>query len=408
MYQHVYLIIFLSNFFLKTLLLGIKEGGRIEIINSSLIRLPLLKSSQSQEDFVYEYIEAWGKSIGWQFFDSKLLISPNKEKRGVDKFVLALDSDVKIQNQFSEKIIHLGCHIDKEKTIIIGKTFDFNHLYFLNLDFNKVSLSILDLGNGVIKVKNISKEIDKQNLISNISFRNKIKKIEGLLKNKVGLIDKVCNSLLISPSTCSKKLDIIIQLIIYLQTVVSSLRETMLDCGFDNFEKNILVVGGELTRIVENDNTTIFLASSILECRGLLKVFVDKYGFSEVAQHELLKSNIDAINFDNIYNSYYLIKTKPEKKQKLSGDICAEITVVSKEGIRKNYYPMINRIIPFQVEKNAHISLKLGCKKEIETVNILNKKASKYFFDSRLSDIYDDSNFVSNFLLWLDSIKFRY
>lgn len=417
MRRKIILIIHFDSFFINLHLFKLNKDGFPIIIESSSQRLPIKLNYEKANDILRVYLREWGESIKWDLVKGEVPIIPNRGKRGVDKIVITSTNDnYVVQENFSGDVLDFRMGTSQKGALELLNIFDFKRLYFLNLDFNRTRLSSIRVGKNKLVVKNQNHHIDADSLIKDDVFVSKVKEVEKLLGQNTSLLDKVYNSLRFSPFVCSSKGEILVQMLILLKTAYHHLKNDICISvgGIDSdlIKKNIIILGGEIIRVLDNESLALLLGLSAINTKGVFGVYVDKYGVFEILQKAKKNALLDLdMNWVKIYKKKYYLNIglgQNIKTDSKIGEIAARVSI-HKKGVKNEFFPLYNRITSSKLDEVSDVFIKtedefdIGNKSSIK----LNRAQGRLIIDSRPSSLdhsIENSQFIKDVLVWIDGL----
>lgn len=358
MIEKRFLILMFEKYLISFYLVN-KKGSDIKILHKKHLRLYKNSFDFNISEYILDFLHNWGKDIGLDLVKENVPIIDKEGDRGVyDIFIF---SPKRKENfcALTKRVYKINDDIKQEGALNVSKFFEFQNLLFISLGSLETSVVRYFMQNrNTMKVVVEKKDFKIKKYLYDDEFKENVLML-GQLLGEDSIIELLAN-IIDTPVFNVKYIGSALIEYFLNELRLNSFRKCsklqLHTFGSGRMDENLLIIGGERRKIINNDSLEVLSILDTLDLKGNFSVYIDKYGFFDILQRckkQLFK--------DKFYRSYLLefwgnIITIEGDKRAKPDDIVADVDVLNTESERQ-VIPMFERIVSFCIEENADVKI---------------------------------------------------
>lgn len=389
------LIIIHDKFLLNFLLLESSKAG-IKTIASKGVRVYRRVHDFSIVEYILQALSCWGREIGICLVKQMIPLIGQEGKDGVDDIFIFTYRAYESLLAITKNIFVFGKDICQEGALNITKFVDLKSLLFVSLGTDETLIArYMKNDKGVLKVVSERKDFKMGKYAKAEAFLESLGDFS--LEIKPGkAVDIIKNNVDFPVFNLKSQQEVLIEYLINgqrLEVFKKCKKLNFKTFGDADFKREILVVGGDRARFIDNMPFELLSILSVFNLSSNFDVYVDRFGL-----FEFLQKSKKQILSDKVYDKLLLefwgkcMVIKRKKRPKLD-EIVADVDVLDGNSERQ-IIPMFGRITKFTFLDKGSINLQTrkGFSIAKDTICCEVKDASKNFvIDARgrpIEDIY--------------------
>lgn len=337
-----------------------------EVVDSSLKlhsskRLRIYRDSYgfSLVDYLLEALSLWGDEIGIPLVKEKVPIVPQTDGKGVEDIFLITYKRESDLDAITKKVYVASKHIQKEGAQGTVRFLTFKNLIYVCLGTSKTSIiRFREDRKGVMKVVSEGLPFDLKQYFQSDAFDQWVKYSGDLIK-KGDITNLLLNNIQNPVFNIHSLPGALLEYFVSYSTLYKFSAYKKLDLqsfGEGGFEDNILIIGGQKTRIGNNVPLHLLSIITALGLHGNFSVYYDEYGL-----FDFLQKTREQVLSDTLLSKYLLsywgnvLSLDAGRKRKLD-EIVADIEINDGSSERQ-MIPMYGRILSFTFLDKGNITI---------------------------------------------------
>ncbi len=353
-----FLILMFEKYLISCYLLR-KQGLDIRIIDKKDVRLYRNSFNFNLSEYILDLLSKWGREIGVELVKENVPIINRDGDSGVHDIFIFSPKRTEDLCALTKHVYRIDADVKQEGALNISKFFEFQNLLYISLGSLETSVIRYFMQNkATMKVLVEKKDFILEKFLDDKDFMKNIISI-GKLLGADSITDLLAN-VVETPITNIKYMNSAL-----LEYFINWLRlDSFRGCsklqlqtfGAGNMDENLLIIGGERCRIINNYPLEILSILNTLDLKGNFSIYIDRYGVFDTLQ----RSKKEFFT-DKFYRSYLLefwgdmIIVEGDRKAK-TDDIVADVDVLDTESERQ-IIPMFDRIVSFLIEEKSDIKI---------------------------------------------------
>ena len=301
-------------------------------------------------DFILQSLTLWGEECGLIFVQEMVPLVPRVGNHGMDEIhIFSYRKDESLYS-ITKNVFVIGNDIKPQGTVSISKLVDFQNILYIGFDFDKIEVVryIKDDGRSV-KVMSEIISYDAHTIASSKEFTNILERIEtDLVTNQIS--DFLANSLNRPLFELQSSTGILVDFLLSvkeLETIRLKSKKLGLHLfGKDKLGKDLVIIGGEKLRILNNVSLLLLEVLTVLSLSGTVTVYCDKFGFFDLLQKsktEIMSKEFYSQFLLELWGNCVIVSNKKKAKW---DETVARVRIQDGD-VKKEMIPLYGHILKF-------------------------------------------------------------